>query len=93
MVVFDGRESIYDRAKNFYELLGELARFAGPVHVVRLDSSTVSAADALAREFMKSFDAWPTWWPAETERLNAERRERWFRLRADATGERVSAAA
>jgi hypothetical protein len=89
VVVF---ESMFDRRRNFYDLLGELGRFAGPVHVMSPDDEQVTAADALALRVKKMFGDWPRWWPIETERLNGERRERWFRLTA-ARPEPVSAAA
>jgi len=94
VVVFEGREDMFFRAKNFYELLGELGRFAGPVHMVRSeDSGSVSAADALAHHLLKTYGMWPAWWPIETERINAERRERWFRLSAARLEQRSEAAA
>ena len=92
VAVFDGREWIGDKhARRFYELLGELGRFAGPVQVYRLEpdppvrGEVVSSswrfcwdAAGLAASTFKESGKWPFYWPAETEARNAPRRRTWW---------------
>jgi len=96
VVVFDPYETGAAR-RNFYELLGELGRFAGPVEVYRLEAdgrwAWWSTSHVLAAQLWSVNGTWPAWWPIETERINAERRERWFRLSAAHLEQRSEAAA
>ena len=104
VAVFDSREDCFNGGKRFYEMVGEIGRFAGPVHIYRWQEtgraggvSTTGyglafCASVVAAQVARANGAWPGWWPIETERLNGERRERWFRLTA-ARHEPVSTAA
>lgn len=96
--VFDETELVGAGRAMFYELLGELGRYAGPVHVFRLEDcdrlhgevvtwkwDLFSVAHVSAAEWKRTRGDWPTWWPAETEKLNGPRRERWYRLTAGVT--------
>jgi len=87
VVVFEADLGLY-RTKNFYELMGELGRFAGPVDVF-----AGIPMHLVAREFMKMYGTWPAWWPMETERLNEPRRNRWHEFYATRHKHRAEAAA
>lgn len=102
--VFDMREA-GGGGRNFYEMLGEIGRFAGPVLVYRLEPfEIVGDCVALRWEFCWQAHitacgpswrphALPIWWPIETERENARRREKWDRLYAAHLEQRAAIAA
>ena len=102
VAVFDDRPDLIAGAREFYELLGELGRFAGPVQVYRAEpdrpvtrphrtqlmpvEQEVCAwrwqfcwdTGVTVSEFVRAGAQWPSWWPPETEALNAPRRRRWW---------------
>lgn len=93
VAVFDDRPDLIAGARSFYELLGELGRFAGPVHVYRsepvreigggvwvFESRFQWDAAGLAADSFRESGRWPMWWPKETEALNAPRRRTWWEL-------------
>lgn len=99
VAVFDWRHDIFERARAFYELVGELGRFAGPVQVYRLErvNDAVSQfafqwdAGCFASEAHGKEGRWPFWWPPETEALNAPRRRRWWDLHEQQHGRAAAA--
>lgn len=96
VAVFDTHELGTRESRPFYELLGELGRFAGPVHVYRLDDRGRWGfnydTSVLARGLREKSDKWPFFWPPETEGLNEPRRTRWWELYAAHRAETARAA-
>jgi hypothetical protein len=85
VAVFDDRDRMsLQFSREFYGLLAELGRFAGPVHVYHLDPVKEVGAGVWAFDWRFAFCAGASHWSIDTEQLNEQRRRRWFELRAAA---------
>jgi hypothetical protein len=93
--VFDRREDVLVGAREFFGLIGEVGRFSAQVDIYRraLEARPqfCFAAHVIAAECRKAEGAWPGWWPAETENMNADRRARWRQRHAAADPARAAA--
>jgi len=102
VALFDGRHDCLEGSPNFWRLVGEIGRFAGPVCIYRWQWTSLSGrvgganhalaftAHRVASEVRDKLGGWPDWWPLETERANVERRERWWRAKPDHPEQRAA---